>query len=196
MSRSDEDSTGPEEAFMEIARFVVVKAKSSHSLCLRISTYGGQATTKPGINPADHAAVVQEGTTAARHSGENLVHEPIEVKIEDRDVSIHAMSRINFAKIYTVEHNIKVRNVGRVTSESLQEIERHFLKALGIPLLRPAPEPDPTNSEISSVLTPDTSPPFTPTEPFPPSNTLQLPEKSPLSVSPPQPGAEPLAIYD
>jgi len=106
------------------------------------------------------------------------------------------MSRINFAKIYTVEHNIKVRNVGRVTSESLQEIERHFLKALGIPLLRPAPEPDPTNSEISSVLTPDTSPPFTPTEPFPPSNTLQLPEKSPLSVSPPQPGAEPLAIYD
>jgi hypothetical protein len=152
VSRGDEQSTGSEQAFLEIARFVMVKAKSSHSLCLRISTYGGQGTTNSGLNPAEHAAVVPEGGTVELHPAENLVHGAIEVKIEGEDVGVDPMSRINFAKIYTIEHNIRVRNVGRVTAISLSEIETQFLKALGIPPPRPAPEPVPTGLEADSCL--------------------------------------------
>jgi hypothetical protein len=131
ISRSEEHSTGPEQAFIEIARFVVVKPKSSHSLCLRISTYGGQATTKAGVNPAEHAPIILDGGTVEPHTAETIVNDALEIKIEGDDVSVDPMSRINFAKIYTVEHNIKVRNVGRMKATSLPKLQAYFLQALG-----------------------------------------------------------------
>jgi hypothetical protein len=40
-------------------------------------------------------------------------------------------SRINFAKPYTIEHNIKVRNVGRVVGESVRQLEHYLAHFLG-----------------------------------------------------------------
>jgi hypothetical protein len=121
------------QPFSEVARFAVVKAGVTFSVCLRISTYSGQATTKPGVAAHQHAAVISEGGTAVPHwKGEQLSKDPIEVKLENMEVMIDGMSRINFAKPYTVEHNIRVKNIGRVVGESVARLESHFHESLGI----------------------------------------------------------------
>ncbi|KAH7068392.1 hypothetical protein BKA63DRAFT_113414 [Paraphoma chrysanthemicola] len=121
-----------EEVFVEPARFAVVRPHSTFSVCLRINTYGGQGTTKTGLNPRDHAAVIPAGGRFIEHTkGEQLDKEPIEIKIEDQEIEIDPMSRINFAKPYTVEHNVKIRNIGRVFGESVGCLDRYFAESLG-----------------------------------------------------------------
>ena len=122
-----------EEAFVEMARFAVVKTHATFSVCLRISTYSGQATTKAGVAPDDHAAVIPiGGTFIPHHKGENLVKAPIKIKVEDLEITVDPMSRINFAKPYTVEHNVKIRNIGRVVGESVGLLDRYFAESLGL----------------------------------------------------------------
>jgi hypothetical protein len=121
-----------EGAFIEVARFAVVRPKPTFSVCLRISTYSGQATTKFGIASRDHAAIIPAGGAFVSHpKGEQLDKGPIEVKVENPEVTIDTMSRINFAKPYTVEHNIKVRNIGRVVGSSVGLLDRYFAESLG-----------------------------------------------------------------
>lgn len=120
------------QPFVEIARFAVVKPGSTFSVCLRISTYSGQATTKPGVVGHHHSAVIPVGGYVLRHwQGEPFLKEAIEIKVENSDITIDPMSRINFAKPYTVEHNIKVRNIGRVFGESVRRLDDYFAECLG-----------------------------------------------------------------
>jgi hypothetical protein len=117
----------------ERAQFAVVKPHPTFSVCLRISTYSGQATTKPGLIVRDHAAVVPLGGDFVPHpEGEHMEKEPIVVKVENESVTIDPMSRINFAKPYTIEHNVKILNVGRVVGESVGLVDKYFAESLGL----------------------------------------------------------------
>jgi hypothetical protein len=121
------------ETFTKLARFVVVRVYSRYSVCLRFSTYDGQATTKHDAKSADHAAVINMGGTFTSHvQGENMSKEPIEVKIENNDFTIDEMSRINFAKPYTVEHNLLILKIGRVVGESVWLLDTYFAQSLGL----------------------------------------------------------------
>jgi hypothetical protein len=121
-----------EEAFVEVARFAVVRPKPTFSVCLRISTFSGQATTKSGIAARDYAAIIPVGGVFTPHpKGEQIEKLPIEVKIENPEVTIDPMARINCAKPYTVEHNVKVRNIGRVVGPSVGLLDKYFAESLG-----------------------------------------------------------------
>lgn len=48
-----------------------------------------------------------------------MIKGPIEVAIDNRDETMNPMSRLNFGKIYIVDHDVKVLPVGRVTSRSM-----------------------------------------------------------------------------
>jgi hypothetical protein len=115
-----------------MARFAVVKTQTSFSICLRISTYSGQATTKPGISIQDHAAVLPEGGTLIKHPKEkDMEKTPIFIKVENPQVTVDPMSRINCVKPYSIEHNVMVRNIGRVIGESVGLLEKYFAESLG-----------------------------------------------------------------
>jgi hypothetical protein len=43
------------------------------------------------------------------------------------------MSRLNYKKIFTVEHNVKVMSVGRVTKESLAPLLGYWRQTLWSP---------------------------------------------------------------
>ena len=49
----------------------------------------------------------------------DIVKEPIAVDKASPDQKLHPMSRIRFNKMHTVEHNVKVMNVGKVSKTSL-----------------------------------------------------------------------------
>jgi hypothetical protein len=130
-----------EPTFTDTAWFAVVKPKAGHCVCLRINTYSGQGTTRSGVVASEHAAVVpvvgtelpEVKTFKAHPQGEPLLtKDPIYVKIENLDITIDPMSRINFGKPYTVEYNVMVRNIGRVYGESIARMEEYFAESLGL----------------------------------------------------------------
>lgn len=121
------DQLGP-PVFMKARRFVVIRPKATHCVCLPINTYQGQATTKPGVVAQDHAAVVMLGEEPKLHPEEKqLTKEPMFITLENKSTGpIDPMSRINFAKVYTVEYNVKVRNIGRIVSDSIWRMDQYF----------------------------------------------------------------------
>jgi hypothetical protein len=125
------DQSGPPVS-LKIRRFVVIRPKATFCLCLPINTYSAQATTKPGVVAQDHAAVVPEGGEVQYHSKEETLSKtPMFITVENASTGpISPMARINFAKIYTVEYNVKVRKVGRIVSDSIWRMDEYFTECL------------------------------------------------------------------
>jgi hypothetical protein len=59
-----------------------------------------------------------------------LFNRPIAVEQASFDQRLDSMSRLNFKKIYTVEHNVEVMNVGKVTKESLPLLLCYWRRSL------------------------------------------------------------------
>jgi hypothetical protein len=84
------------------------------------------------LSPADieaHAVIHMLGTPSDAHPQEKIVKLPIAVKPAREDQKLHRMSRINFDKVYTIEHNVKVMNVGKVVPESIHNLSTYFKNA-------------------------------------------------------------------
>ncbi|TVY13980.1 hypothetical protein LARI1_G008742 [Lachnellula arida] len=114
--------------YSEIRRFVVLKEGYGNSICSPVHTYNGQATLKPNLPerqqhaiihtsrdcPPEHSYRLTDGTLVK----ENLSKDPIRVRREQSgpEGDLGACSRLNYSKIYTVEHYIRVLNIGMVES--------------------------------------------------------------------------------
>lgn len=115
-----------EKIHVKVRWFVVVRDAKESCTCLPIQTYGGKGVTKRGVNPKDHAALVPKGKEQQLISGEKLTRDPLHLVIEDRHTKLSSASRINFSKVYTVEHNVKVYSVGRVAPEDIDRLKNYF----------------------------------------------------------------------
>ncbi|KAG4435066.1 hypothetical protein IFR05_009456 [Cadophora sp. M221] len=112
-----------ENVYTSIRRFVIVAADNGHCQCLPILTYGGYATLKNGVKADSHAIVHMGNPAPAPLPGELLSLQPIKLKAKTPRDKLEPASRINYAKIYTVEHNVKVLFIGEVSRSS----ERTFM---------------------------------------------------------------------
>ncbi|KAI9679628.1 MAG: hypothetical protein M1829_001590 [Trizodia sp. TS-e1964] len=74
-----------QKVYSNFRRFVVVKPDKLHAVCVSITTYGGRATTKPGINVAAHSIIYTgPGRCPDLIEGENkLPKRPIKVDPND-----------------------------------------------------------------------------------------------------------------
>lgn len=94
-----------------------------------ILTYGGRGTTKPGVKPSHHAIIYSTDCPPSKLSGElELGNTPIRIKVASPRHSFDPASRINYAKVYTVEHNVRVCFVGRVHGDSHSTLKEDYLK--------------------------------------------------------------------
>ena len=66
------------------------------------------------------------GTSSQAAPGERIVKSPIAVNPARPDQKLHPKSRINFDKMYSVEYNVKVMDVGKVADESLPNLSLYF----------------------------------------------------------------------
>ncbi|PMD21188.1 hypothetical protein NA56DRAFT_703875 [Hyaloscypha hepaticicola] len=96
----------------KIRRFVIVKPFNGHCLCLPIQTYGRQGLTKGGATAEHHAAIYSEEEVV--FEGEGLTKKGIRVVLFNPRDKLDATSRINYAKVYTIEYNVKVHFIGRL----------------------------------------------------------------------------------
>lgn len=85
-----------------------------------IYTYNGQGVAKRDVNVQDHAAVYNQGSVFQENPWEpRMTKKALEFEPFTPDQALDTMSRLNFGKIYTVEHNVKVLRVGRISSKSM-----------------------------------------------------------------------------
>ncbi len=99
-----------------------------------IHTYSGQATLKENLpDPQQHAIIYtssrppHELCINDEYGGtvqEELSKDPIRVirELNDVDGDLGELSRINYAKIYTVEKYVRVLNIGRVHQDSMESL--------------------------------------------------------------------------
>jgi hypothetical protein len=121
-------------SFTKFRRFVVLRERLHSCLCLLITTYGGQGATKSGVRAQDHAVIYAEGEQGdlipEQLPGENLVKEPFSVILENPKEMIDPRSRIDFSRIYTVEHNIRVSKLGRIPFSQHQRLDSYFVESI------------------------------------------------------------------
>lgn len=81
-----------------------------------VSTYGGQGVAKRGIDPRSHAVMYMADTGPLVGSDEpRMTKKPLRIVPASPGEKLDPMSRLNFGKVHTVEHNIRVRPIGRVS---------------------------------------------------------------------------------
>jgi hypothetical protein len=72
------------------------------------------------------------GTQPSRLPAEEkyLIKRAIAVEKASSEQNLSPMSRINYRKVYTIEHNVKVMNIGRVTRDSLGVLLAYWRNSL------------------------------------------------------------------
>jgi len=116
------------DVYKKVYRFIVTKAVSREhwSHCLRISTHGGRACTKPGLDQRKHTIVYTGAQPPDKLPGENRLNkEPIRIIPIDQSEKLDPLSRVNLAKTYPIEHNIRVKEVGRVSQADLKKLQTY-----------------------------------------------------------------------
>ncbi|RYP02847.1 hypothetical protein DL764_005567 [Monosporascus ibericus] len=108
-------------------RFIVVRSDEGHSTCIPISTYEGKACTKNGVRASKHGIVYE----LSRHKGPprllkkepELGFEPVALEIYAPNEKLQLESRVNYSKLVTIEHNVKVFFIGRVAQQHLDYVQ-------------------------------------------------------------------------
>ena len=108
-----------EPVFSHILRLAVVKENHGFCLFMPINTYNGQGVLKKGFDRQDqeaHVIIHMDNTAPGSTSEEEkslMTKNPIAVHPAVTDQKLHIMGRLNFAKIYSIEWNVEVMNVGK-----------------------------------------------------------------------------------
>lgn len=98
-----------------------------------ILTYSNRGTAKPGVKPEHHAIIYTESKSSkyppSELRGERpLINTPICVELTSAKHKLARESRINYAKVYTVEHNNKVSFIGKIHSDSQDAFKKAYHK--------------------------------------------------------------------
>jgi hypothetical protein len=97
-----------------------------------ILTYGYQGVLKHGVHPEDHAVAYSSKSKGAeildREIGLMSKH-PIRIEVINDSHKLDPLSRINYAKLYTVEHNVKVFFIGKVAKNYERDVKNAYNEA-------------------------------------------------------------------
>lgn len=122
-ARYSTDGRFGERVFSHIQRMAVVREKHGYCICVPINTYNGQGVLKRGFTKADclaHSIIYSSNTHPfCRPEERDLMNKKsIAVNMASPEQKLDEMSRIHFGKVHTVEWNVKVMNVGKVSPAS------------------------------------------------------------------------------
>jgi len=135
-----------EAVYSQIRRFVVVSRRRGfcyawyctlRSISIAptdtkspIFTYGGKATTKPGVAPQAHAIIYTRGNKPKTLDDECalLKNRCIAVDPSPGSPPLTQASRLYFGIHHPIQHNVKVKDLGRVVLEDLAKLIGYWRK--------------------------------------------------------------------
>jgi hypothetical protein len=130
MGKPGTPGDGVEGVFSHFRRFAVVR--NCHGFCwaIQVNTYGDQGVLRPSFNELDvkaHAIIYMRGTTPTELPDEpRMTKRPIMVIPSSDDRKLKPSSRIRFDKVFSIEHNVQVKNVGFISGESKPYFEQYW----------------------------------------------------------------------
>ena len=122
-----------ERAFSKVRRFVVVREGDNYCSALPITSYGHRGVGKPGVNKSEHSVI-----HTTKNPPEPLPAElplrgedgmrPHAIKVDSDDPidKLDALSRLDYGKVHTIQHNIKVKAFGKVNPKSMFALINQF----------------------------------------------------------------------
>ncbi len=81
-------------------------------------TYEGQGCRKHGVHQEDHA-IIYTSRPVQFIGEERMTKTPIRVRPYTSQHKLEAASRLNYAKVYTIEYNVKVWFIGEIRKPEL-----------------------------------------------------------------------------
>ncbi|KUJ07131.1 uncharacterized protein LY89DRAFT_368817 [Mollisia scopiformis] len=117
-----------EPSFQKVRRFVIIRPLAGHCICLPINTYSRQGVTKNGVHAGDHT-IAYSGGKPVYFKGEKakgLTKKPLKIVAKNPRHKLADTSRLNYAKTYTVEYNVKVWFIGNVHKDSMWHLITDF----------------------------------------------------------------------
>lgn len=126
-------TTDGSSVFFKFRRFIVIRHGHTSCTAIPISTYGGKGTGKRGIVKSEHA-IVYTGRLPPRplpsevpsHGELPMREKAIRIIPDVRASSLDPLSRLNYGKVFTIEHNLKVASFGVVLD--VESINQEFFR--------------------------------------------------------------------
>ncbi|KAL1583637.1 hypothetical protein WHR41_07821 [Cladosporium halotolerans] len=115
-----------EQAFSKIRRFIVVREGRDSCSALAISTHSGNGASRR--NASEHGIVHTTGTRPppTMRQEDGLLPSPIRIDPLNEDDRLDATSRMDYGKLYNIEHNVKVKPYGVVNNQSMQTLIKQW----------------------------------------------------------------------
>ncbi|KAI0552529.1 hypothetical protein F4679DRAFT_592091 [Xylaria curta] len=112
--RAINDSGG--QFYIGYRRFIIVSTdESHHSTCVPILTYDRRGCGKKGVRPSKHGIIYAAGQKPKLLKNEpDLGFDPVPLEIYAEGETLARESRVNYSKLVTIEHNVKVFFIGRI----------------------------------------------------------------------------------
>ncbi|MCJ1377602.1 hypothetical protein MMC17_000697 [Xylographa soralifera] len=117
-----------ERAYAKVYRCIVITArtKQHYSKCIRISTYSGQGAAKRGLNQKSHCMLFTGDVAPSKLINEKMMNkEPIQMIPVNQTEKLDPKSRTDLAKTFPVEHNVKVKEIGMISSHHLKRLVQY-----------------------------------------------------------------------
>ena len=84
---------------------------------------------KKGCTASEHAIVYLKGSHPQYLPGEwekGMTKDPIEIVPAQASETMKAASRLRFGKIYSIEWNVKVREIGQVSPKHMSKLVKYY----------------------------------------------------------------------
>ncbi|KAK5026381.1 hypothetical protein LTR13_009995 [Exophiala sideris] len=121
------------EFYINVRRMAVVRQREGYCICVPILTYGGQGVKEnmPEGEKQAHAVIYEDGTAVPKSFPTEPVFEkrPIAALMHGGE-NLTPSSRVHFAKHHTVEHNVKVKDIGRISDRSMADFDAYWRREL------------------------------------------------------------------
>jgi hypothetical protein len=118
------DTTYGEKVHTKIRRFVVVIQRDSYCNCLPVTSYEGRGTKKHGISLEEHSQIYSDRHPPKRVNG--MSKKALRVLVSKGAPKIKDSSLVNYGRIYTVECNVKVMDIGTLDDYSRKLLLEYY----------------------------------------------------------------------
>ena len=122
-----------EKVFSKVRRFIVIRECDQYCSALPITSYGQRGVGKKGVKKSDHSIVYttkqapQPLSPELPDRGEQSMRpQPIKIDVDDPSDKLDELSRLDYGRVHTIQHNIKVRGFGKVNPKSINALLRQF----------------------------------------------------------------------
>nr|OQO31294.1 hypothetical protein B0A51_03272 [Rachicladosporium sp. CCFEE 5018] len=135
-----------ERIFTKVRRFVVIRAGDRSCSALPILTYDHQGAKKKSLDASENGIVFTgKAVPADAPQVPGLLEYPIRVNADDPTDKLDSESLIHYGKVYTIEHNIKVKPFGNVHDNYIQTLQLQFRDVWVNRMELPRPNPTPAS---------------------------------------------------